>query len=198
MPLTSTSYRSSGLKSTWSPDSIVRTLGPTATDLGPGQALADLSGRRMRMPPLLRRSPSASPSFTRIRSFSILTGRRSSIGREFSAVTRGTLPVRCRHGTRRGRDRPVRGRCRCHLEGDRFTPTHPVGGAVVCHPHPLYGGSRRDVVVDRPPERSSAPAGTCSASTSAAREVRLATTVAGYRSSWMCGRRSTLSPTIDL
>ena len=34
------------------------------------------------------------------------------------------------------------------LEGDRLTPTHPVGGAVVCHPHPLYGGSRRDVVVD--------------------------------------------------
>ena len=34
------------------------------------------------------------------------------------------------------------------LEGDRLTPTHPVGGAVVCHPHPLYGGSRRDAVVD--------------------------------------------------
>ena len=34
------------------------------------------------------------------------------------------------------------------LEGDRLTPTHPVGGAVVCHPHPLFGGSRRDVVVD--------------------------------------------------
>ena len=34
------------------------------------------------------------------------------------------------------------------LEGDRLTPADPVGRAVVCHPHPLYGGSRRDAVVD--------------------------------------------------
>lgn len=33
------------------------------------------------------------------------------------------------------------------LEGDRLTPGHAVGAAVVCHPHPLYGGSRQDAVV---------------------------------------------------
>ncbi|MEO0492025.1 MAG: alpha/beta hydrolase [Actinomycetota bacterium] len=33
------------------------------------------------------------------------------------------------------------------LEGDRLTPTDAVGAAVVCHPHPLYGGSRADAVV---------------------------------------------------
>ena len=100
------------------------------------------------MPPLLRRSPSASPSFTRIRSFSILTGRRSSSCREFSAVTR----ERYRYG---GGMEPVEVETirfevdgGVTLEGDRLTPTHPVGGAVVCHPHPLYGGSRQDAVVD--------------------------------------------------
>ncbi len=33
------------------------------------------------------------------------------------------------------------------LEGDVLTPDEPVGAAVVCHPHPLHGGSRRDTVV---------------------------------------------------
>ncbi len=33
------------------------------------------------------------------------------------------------------------------LEGDLLTPADPVGAAVVCHPHPLYGGSRHDSVV---------------------------------------------------
>ena len=33
------------------------------------------------------------------------------------------------------------------LEGDLLTPSDPVGAAVVCHPHPLYGGSRNDAVV---------------------------------------------------
>lgn len=33
------------------------------------------------------------------------------------------------------------------LEGDRLSPAEPVGSAVVCHPHPLYGGSRHDAVV---------------------------------------------------
>ena len=33
------------------------------------------------------------------------------------------------------------------LEGDLLTPAEPTGTAVVCHPHPLYGGSRRDAVV---------------------------------------------------
>ncbi|MEM8706067.1 MAG: alpha/beta hydrolase [Actinomycetota bacterium] len=33
------------------------------------------------------------------------------------------------------------------LEGDRLTPADAVGQAVVCHPHPLYGGSRQDAVV---------------------------------------------------
>ena len=33
------------------------------------------------------------------------------------------------------------------LEGDLLTPTDPVGAAVVCHPHPLYGGTRNDAVV---------------------------------------------------
>ena len=33
------------------------------------------------------------------------------------------------------------------LEGDLLTPADPVGAAVVCHPHPLYGGSRDDAVV---------------------------------------------------
>lgn len=33
------------------------------------------------------------------------------------------------------------------LEGDRLTPADPVGSAVVCHPHPLYGGTRNDAVV---------------------------------------------------
>lgn len=33
------------------------------------------------------------------------------------------------------------------LEGDVLTPDDPVGAAVVCHPHPQYGGSRRDTVV---------------------------------------------------
>ena len=33
------------------------------------------------------------------------------------------------------------------LEGDRLTPADPVGAAVVCHPHPLYGGTRNDAVV---------------------------------------------------
>ncbi|MEM9466904.1 MAG: alpha/beta fold hydrolase [Actinomycetota bacterium] len=33
------------------------------------------------------------------------------------------------------------------LEGDRLTPAEPAGAAVVCHPHPLYGGSRNDAVV---------------------------------------------------
>jgi hypothetical protein len=33
------------------------------------------------------------------------------------------------------------------LEGDLLTPADSVGAAVVCHPHPLYGGDRRDIVV---------------------------------------------------
>lgn len=33
------------------------------------------------------------------------------------------------------------------LAGDLLTPPEPTGGVVVCHPHPLYGGTRRDAVV---------------------------------------------------
>ncbi|MEQ8841331.1 MAG: CocE/NonD family hydrolase [Acidimicrobiales bacterium] len=33
------------------------------------------------------------------------------------------------------------------LEGDLLTPKNPTGSAVVCHPHPLYGGSRQDAAV---------------------------------------------------
>ena len=33
------------------------------------------------------------------------------------------------------------------LEGDVLTPATPRGAAVVCHPHPLYGGTRSDAVV---------------------------------------------------
>ena len=33
------------------------------------------------------------------------------------------------------------------LEGDLLTPADATGCAVVCHPHPLYGGSRQDAVV---------------------------------------------------
>jgi len=33
------------------------------------------------------------------------------------------------------------------LEGDVLAPVDPIGAAVVCHPHPLYGGSRCDPVV---------------------------------------------------
>ena len=33
------------------------------------------------------------------------------------------------------------------LEADVLTPETPVANAVVCHPHPLYGGSRNDGVV---------------------------------------------------
>ena len=33
------------------------------------------------------------------------------------------------------------------LDGDLTTPTEPVAAAVVCHPHPLYGGDRRNPVV---------------------------------------------------
>jgi uncharacterized protein len=33
------------------------------------------------------------------------------------------------------------------LEGDLLAPADAIGTAVVCHPHPLYGGSRRDIVV---------------------------------------------------
>lgn len=33
------------------------------------------------------------------------------------------------------------------LEGDLLAPASPTGSAVVCHPHPLYGGSRNDAVV---------------------------------------------------
>ena len=33
------------------------------------------------------------------------------------------------------------------LEADLLTPDTPVGNAVVCHPHPRYGGTRRDMVV---------------------------------------------------
>ena len=33
------------------------------------------------------------------------------------------------------------------LEGDLLVPTEASGTAVVCHPHPLYGGSRQDAVV---------------------------------------------------
>ena len=34
------------------------------------------------------------------------------------------------------------------LAGDLWTPPSPVAAAVVCHPHPAYGGDRRNVVVD--------------------------------------------------
>jgi len=33
------------------------------------------------------------------------------------------------------------------LEADILTPDAPVANAVVCHPHPLYGGTRNDGVV---------------------------------------------------
>ncbi|GJM37523.1 MAG: alpha/beta hydrolase [Acidimicrobiales bacterium] len=33
------------------------------------------------------------------------------------------------------------------LEGDLLAPADATGTAVVCHPHPLYGGSRQDAVV---------------------------------------------------
>ncbi len=33
------------------------------------------------------------------------------------------------------------------LEGDLLSPVDATGTAVVCHPHPLYGGSRQDAVV---------------------------------------------------
>ena len=33
------------------------------------------------------------------------------------------------------------------LEGDLLVPPDARGSAVVCHPHPLYGGSRHDAVV---------------------------------------------------
>lgn len=33
------------------------------------------------------------------------------------------------------------------LEGDLLVPADASGTAVVCHPHPLYGGSRQDAVV---------------------------------------------------
>ncbi len=33
------------------------------------------------------------------------------------------------------------------LEADILTPESPMANAVVCHPHPLYGGSRHDGVV---------------------------------------------------
>ncbi|MEZ5244360.1 MAG: alpha/beta hydrolase [Acidimicrobiales bacterium] len=33
------------------------------------------------------------------------------------------------------------------LEGDLLAPADAIGSAVVCHPHPLYGGSRHDAVV---------------------------------------------------
>jgi alpha/beta superfamily hydrolase len=33
------------------------------------------------------------------------------------------------------------------LEGDLLAPADATGSAVVCHPHPLYGGSRQDAVV---------------------------------------------------
>ncbi|MDW3218467.1 MAG: alpha/beta family hydrolase [Acidimicrobiales bacterium] len=33
------------------------------------------------------------------------------------------------------------------LEGDLLAPAEASGTAVVCHPHPLYGGSRQDAVV---------------------------------------------------
>jgi len=33
------------------------------------------------------------------------------------------------------------------LEGDLLAPVDASGTAVVCHPHPLYGGSRQDAVV---------------------------------------------------
>ena len=33
------------------------------------------------------------------------------------------------------------------LEGDLLEPADATGSAVVCHPHPLYGGSRQDAVV---------------------------------------------------
>jgi uncharacterized protein len=34
------------------------------------------------------------------------------------------------------------------LDGDLRLPEAPVAGAVVCHPHPAYGGDRHNVVVD--------------------------------------------------
>lgn len=34
------------------------------------------------------------------------------------------------------------------LDGDLWVPPAPAAGAVVCHPHPAYGGDRRNVVVD--------------------------------------------------
>jgi alpha/beta superfamily hydrolase len=33
------------------------------------------------------------------------------------------------------------------LEGDLLSPQNATGTAVVCHPHPLYGGTRNDAVV---------------------------------------------------
>ncbi|MDG2027432.1 MAG: hypothetical protein P8J50_10000 [Acidimicrobiales bacterium] len=33
------------------------------------------------------------------------------------------------------------------LEGDLLSPVDAVGCAVICHPHPLYGGTRQDAVV---------------------------------------------------
>lgn len=34
-----------------------------------------------------------------------------------------------------------------HLDGDLTAPEEPVAAAVVCHPHPLYGGDRHNPVV---------------------------------------------------
>ena len=56
----------------------VADIGTGRNDLGPGQALPDLCRGRDEDAAATAALAPASPSFTRMRSFSILTGRRSS------------------------------------------------------------------------------------------------------------------------
>jgi len=82
MPCNSTVPRSSGSKSTESPTSTLRTLGPTATTLAQLSRRPTCAVAGMTMPPLERRSPSSPPSRTSTRSC------RSFIGTDPSSAGR--------------------------------------------------------------------------------------------------------------
>ncbi len=54
------------------------------------------------------------------------------------AMTDGPLPQSCTIQTDDG----------LALEGELIAPASPVAAAVICHPHPLYGGNMHNGVVD--------------------------------------------------
>ena len=123
-------------------------VGTGRHDLGPGEPLADLGGGgdedATAAPPLAL-------GITELHEDAVVEhlDRKAVVVVEL-AVLGVHGPQRYRYGARM---EPAIETVRIAVDDtvslavDRVTPPEPVGTMVVCHPHPLYGGTRHDMVV---------------------------------------------------